>query len=245
MAKQTGMGDNLYVDGFDVSGDTQSLGRIAGGPAPLDLTGIDKSAFERKGGLRDGGIDWTAFWNPENAHLAVSTLPRADRVVSYFRGTALGSPAACMVAKQIGYDPTRNADGSLTAALQTQANQFGIQWGRQLTVGRETFTAAADTDGLNLGAAGAFGLQAFLHVLALDGDDVTVTLEGSSDDGAGDAYAAITGGAFTEATDVGAQRIATAANLAVEQWIRAAVTGTFTSVDLAVVVVVNETAVVF
>ena len=40
----------------------------------------------------------------------------------YTRGTTLGNPAACMVAKQINYDPTRAADGSLTIAVQAEAN---------------------------------------------------------------------------------------------------------------------------
>ena len=63
MAKQTGLGDNYYVGGYDVSGDTSDLSRIGGGPAALVTTGIDKTAFERLGGLRTGGVSWTSWFN--------------------------------------------------------------------------------------------------------------------------------------------------------------------------------------
>ena len=51
MAKSSGLGDNFYVGGYDLSGDTQSLGRIGGGAELLETTGIDKSGIERLGGL--------------------------------------------------------------------------------------------------------------------------------------------------------------------------------------------------
>jgi hypothetical protein len=32
------------------------------------VTAINKSAYERLGGLRDGGMTWVSFFNPANAH---------------------------------------------------------------------------------------------------------------------------------------------------------------------------------
>ncbi len=98
MAKQTGLGDNFYVGGYNLSGDTQALGSIHGGPAALDMTSIDQSAFERQGGLRGGGIEWTSYFNDAagQAHPALSTLPTADVILTYARGTTLGAPAACI-----------------------------------------------------------------------------------------------------------------------------------------------------
>jgi hypothetical protein len=84
VGKQTGLGDNCYISGYNLSGDVGSLGRIGGGPALLDVTGIDKSAFERLGGLRDGGVDFSAFFNPAagQAHPVLSALhPRESRGV--------------------------------------------------------------------------------------------------------------------------------------------------------------------
>ena len=247
MAKQAGMGDNLYVDGIDLSGDVGSLSRIGGGPSPLDVTGINQSAFDRLGGLRDGGIDFTAFFNPAEdtgAHVNLSTLPRTDRIVTYCRGTALGGQGAALIGKQINYDPTRGADGSLTIGVQAVANGFGLEWGNQLTAGIDTLTEADDGTGVDFGVETDLGLQAYLHVFAFTGTSATVTIEDSDDDGT-DPYAAVTGAAFTAASAIGAQRIQTARDENVKQWLRVAVTGTFSDLDFAVLVVRNLTATVF
>lgn len=168
MSKQSGLGDGLLVDGTDLSGDTGSLGRIGGGPASLEVTGINKSAMERIGGLRDGGIDWSSWFNPASgaAHAKLSTLPTTNRIITYQRGTSLGSPAACLVGKQIDYAPTRGDDGAMTIALQAQANGFGLEWGKQLTAGTRTDTGAANGTGVAFGYDG----EDYLRVTGTSGD---------------------------------------------------------------------------
>lgn len=259
MSKSSGLGARFFVDGHNLSGDIGSLGRIGGGPAALDMTGIDKLAFEREGGLRDGGIDFSAFFNPERAtddpgvtedraHAILSPLPRADVIATYCHRATIGSPAACEVAKQIGYDPSRGADGSLTIAVSTQANGYGVEWGQLLTPAARTDTEATDGDSVDFGAGALFGLQAYLQVEAFDGDDVTIKLQQSSDDGGGDAWADVTGGAFAEVVAApGAQRIQTARTQSVERYLRVVTTTSagFTSVEFVVVAVVNRTLVRF
>ncbi|MCZ4509951.1 hypothetical protein O3Q52_17450 [Streptomyces sp. ActVer] len=156
MAKQSGLGDGLIVDGTNLSGDTGSLGRIGGGPNPLTVTGIDKGAFERIGGQRDGGIDWSSWFNPAagQAHAKLSTLPLTNRLITYQRGTTLGKPAACLVGKQIDYAPTRGDDGAMTIAVQSLSNGFGIEWGEQVTPGIRTDTAATSGTGVEFGYDG-------------------------------------------------------------------------------------------
>ena len=200
MAKQTGLGDNLYVGGDDLSGDIGSLGAIAGGPAALEITGIDKSAFERIGGLRDGRIEFDAWFNDATgqAHPALSALPTADVLVSYLRGTTLGNPAASLLGKQVNYDPTRGTDGSLSIGVQAVANGFGLEWGRTLTPGQETDVAAADGTGVDFTGSTSFGLQAYLHVFSFTGTDATIKIQESANDDMGDTYAGVTGGGFTE-----------------------------------------------
>src|SRR6266536_1609305 len=91
MAKQSGLGDNLYVAGVDVSGDIGSLSSISSNIKPIEVTAIDKSAMERLGGQRDGSLEFTAFFNPSagQEHSVFSALPTADQVVTYFRGLLL------------------------------------------------------------------------------------------------------------------------------------------------------------
>lgn len=249
MAKQSGLGDRLFVAGYDLSGDIGSLGRIGGGLAGTqDVTGIDKSAMERIGLARDGSLEYTAFFNKavDRAHLRLSPLPTADQLLTYCRGAALGSPAANLVGKQINYDPSRSADGSLTIEVQTLANGFGIDWGRLLTAGIRTDTAATNGASVDLGVGSTlFGLQAYLHVMAFTGTSVTVKLQESSDNGVGDPWADVVGGAFTAATGITSQRIETARGLTVERFLRAVTTGTFSNAQFAVSVSRNDTAVVF
>lgn len=250
MPKSSGLGDNLYVDGYDLSGDVGSIGSIAGGNSPLDSTTIDKSANERLGGKRDGSIEFTSFFNdlattPFGEHTALKTLPTTDRVVSYFRGTTLGNQAASVIGKQIGYDPTRGEDGSLTFRVQAQANGYGLEWGTMLTAGKRTESTATNGTPVDFGANTLFGLQAYLHVFALTSGTATIKIQESSDNGA-DAYADVVGGAFTAVSSAPlSQRIETARGLTVERFLRVVTTGTFSGLTFAVMVVKNDTEVVF
>ena len=250
MAKQSGLGDNLYIAGYDLSGDIQALGNIGGGPAPIEVTGIDKSGYERIGGLRDGRMQFTSYFNPgtlpDRSHARLKTLPTSDVILSYFRGTTLGGPSANLVAKQINYDGSRGDSGEFTFAVEAQCNDFGLEWGRSLTAGKRTDTTATNGSSVDFGTGStAFGLQAYLHVFSFTGTSVTVKLQESSDNGAGDAWADVVGGAFTAATGITSQRIATASNQTVERYLRVVTTGTFTNAVFAVSVIRNDVAVTF
>lgn len=251
MAKSSGLGQRLLVHGVNLSGDVGAIGRVGGGPAVLDVTGIDVSAFERIGGLRDGSIEFTAFFNvaASQAHPTLSTLPTTDRIVTVLtNGTTVATPAASCVAKQINYDGTRAQDGAFTFAVQALSNGYGVEWGDTYTAGIRTDTAATNGTAVDAGASSAFGLQAYLHVLSVTGTSVTVALQESSDNGGADAFAAITGGAFSAVTPAGAptaQRIATATNLTVERYVRVVTTGTFSNAQFVVQVVRNAAAPTF
>lgn len=246
MAKESGLGDRLLVGGYDLSGDVNSPA-LSGGNSPLVVTGLDKAAFERIGGVRDGSINWTAFFNTAagHAHPVLSALPTADVQVAYLHTTVLGGPAAAIVAKQIGYDGTRGDDGAFTFALQAQANGYGLEWGQQLTAGLHTDTAATNGASIDQGAATAFGAQAYLQVTALTGTDVTVKIQDSADNSS---FADVTGLTFTQTTTAPTtQRIATASGQAIRRYLRAVTTTSagFTSVTFSVVVCINPVAVAF
>ena len=249
MPKSSGLGDNFYVTGYDLSGDINALGKISGSLSTLDVTGVDKSAHERLGGKRDGEIDWVAFFNADagQAHPVLSALPRTDTIVSYFRGTALGSPAASLIGKQINYDGTRDTSGNFTFACAAMANGFGLDWGVNLTAGKRTdTTATAGTTVDQTTVSTAFGWQAHLHVFSVVGTSVTVTLEDSASSGSG--FASLTGGAFAAATPAGspqAQRLQGGRTATVRRYVRATTSGTFTSAVFAVVFTRNLVAVSF
>lgn len=245
MAKQSGLGDNLYVAGYDLSGDIGSLDTISGGFDTIDDTAIDKYGMERLMGIRSGEIKYTAFFNDAigQSHPRLKLLPTADQITTYCRGTTLGKPAASLNAKQINYDGKRTNKGELTFEIDAQSNTTSLEWCTQLTAGKRTDGSASNGTGVDFSASSAFGIAAYLHVFAFTGTSVTVKIQESSDDAVGDAYADVVGGAFTAATGVTSQRIQTATNLSVERWLRVVTTGVFSNAIFSVSVCRYLTAV--
>lgn len=246
MPKQSGLGDACYVDGFDASGDIGALTRISGSMSTQDTTNITQSGNARIGLLHDAGIDFSAFWNPgpeaNAAHLIYRGLPYADRVITYCRGTGVGSAAASLVGKQINYDGSRGADGSFTFGINASGNAFGLEWGTQLTPGKLTQGAAGNGTTLDLGAlpvSYSFGWSAYLHVFAFTGTSVTVKVQDSAD---GTTWADLSGAAFLAATAIGSQRISAGqvSTATVRRYVRLVSTGTFSNAQFAVNFVRHE-----
>jgi hypothetical protein len=247
VAKKSGLGANFYVDGYDLSGDINSLTTLETMLTTLDSTGIDKFAHERIPGLMDGSIEFTAYFNPASnrAHPVLKTMPTTDRIASYYDSTTLGGETANMVAKQVSYAPTRGADASFLFKTKTTANAYGLGWATALTAGKRTDTTATTGTAVNFSAATSFGFQAYLHVFAFTGTDVTIKLQDSADNVT---FADITSGAFTQTTTApGAQRIAVGGTATVRQYVRATTvtTGGFTSVTFAVGITKNNVSVAF
>jgi hypothetical protein len=238
--KSTGMGARVGVGGYDVGGSTNSLSRISGGPSPIDLTDVTQSAFERKGGKRDGGMTIVSYYNTDAgaSHAVYSPLPTADALFTYTNGSSIGSPVANVIGKQIGYDGSRGDDGSYLLTVDAQANGYGLSWGRLATAWTRidsAATAAAAVSPLDLGSAspGAFGLVMFVHLFAFTGTSVTIKLQESSDNGA-DAYADVVGGT-TGALVAARQGIRIATGLInVERYLKVITTGTFSNAEFAV-----------
>lgn len=250
MPKSSGLGDNLYVGQYNLSGDIGQIDAVRSGRADLPSTGIDKSAHERLAGHIDGSMEFMSYFNPDasQAHPVLSALPRTDVVCSYFRGTTLGNPAASQVSKQVGYDGTRGDDGSLTFKTAMLSNAYGLEWGNMLTAGQRTDTAATNGSSYDYGASigtTAFGLQMYVHLFSFSGTSVTIKVQSSTDNGAGDAFADITGATSGALTTAQALRVATATNASVERYLRIVTTGTFSSAVFAVNVVRNLATPVF
>ncbi len=247
MAKSSGLGDNCYIGGYDLSGDIMALSKVSGGPAILDVTPINKLAHVRIGGQRDGAIDFSSAFNPSpnQEHPVLAALPTTDVQVMYLRGTTLGADVACEIAKQVDYAPTRANDGMLTVAVTTVANGYGLEWATQLTAGLRTDTAATQGTAVDFGAATSFGFQMYLQVTAFSGTDVTVKLQDSADNST---FADLASATFAQTTAARTtQRVAVGGTATVRRYVRATTvtTGGFTSATFAVALVKNATAVTF
>jgi len=150
--KITGLGAALWWNGYDLSNDTRSLEKISGGVATMfDTTGIDKSAHERLPGARTAEWAFTEFFNKLGAHVPLSALTRNDQTLTFAVPTAIGSASACVVGRQIGYDPTRSTAGELTETVDVLSDGSGMEWGNLLTAGKRTDTAATNGAGWDSG----------------------------------------------------------------------------------------------
>lgn len=183
MAKSTGLGQNFYLGGHDLSGDVGSLENVSTPMTTLDATGIDKSAMERIAGTHSGEISFSTYFNDAalQEHIALKGLPTTDVLASYTMGTALGDTSAHIVAKQINYDWTRGADGSLMGTVQLLSNSVGLEWGELVTAGKITLSSAGSTVGSVAGAGTSNGCAAVLHVFSLSSGTPTFKVQHSSD----------------------------------------------------------------
>lgn len=244
MAKTSGLGDNFYISGYDLSGDVSAIGQLGGGPATLDVTGIKSSANELIGGLRQGDWQFTSFWEFTSsgqgyALNALDSLPTADVIATYFRGTTLQNPAACINGKQLNMDPTRDATGNLTIAVEVQGNEYGMEWGEMLTPGLRTDADATVGAYIDDGAGSSFGGQAYFQLVEFTGTSVTIDIQSCTTSGGTYATTGLTSAAFTA---IGAQRLAVANTTTINRYLKVITSGTFTNAVFAVAFMRNPVA---
>ena len=243
MAKQTGLGANFYVGGFDVSGDTQDIKNITGGPRLWDVTDITQSGRARLGLQRSGDIAWTSFFDPSvsGEHAALSGLPTADVTASVFLNPLLpGSPAASCTAKLVTYETKRTAAGELTVDFAVQSNGFGVEWCDALTGGKRTDSAATVGPFFDNSAAFNFGAQAYFQVFAFTGTSAVIDIQHATTSGGAYSSTGLTTSSIVSAPQT--QRLATANNVTINQFLKVVTTGTFSNLVFAVMINVNPIA---
>jgi hypothetical protein len=306
MAKTSGLGDNFYISGYDLSGDLASLDSISAPMTPIDVTAIKQLAHARIGGLRTGLIQFTTFFESTHGvsnpavpgstvpyvstynfpvqvtviggtgtqvsingvnqgsfdgtytlpalgtiiltysvvptwnwfalgaeHEALSPLSRLDQIATYFRGTTIGNPSACMQCRQVNYDPTRDNVGNLTLKVELDGDYYGLEWGQMMTGGLRTDTTATTGPFFDGGAGTAFGASAYLQLVEIVGTSVDVTVQ----------HATTSGGSYTTLMDFGAQaaiggfRQSVSNVTTVNEFIKIVTTGTFSVATFAVTLV--------
>lgn len=246
MAKQSGIGDRLYVDGYDLSGDVGAIQTISSTRGEQDVTGLNAAGHERLQTLADSELSFTSFYTGTttgaggvgdasgvHAHERLKD-PSVMRYVTYLRGTTLGDFGFGLQAKQFDYQLNRAADGALLGTVNAKAGHGTMgEWGYILE-DDTTQTTNANGTTLDLGASHGIDDMAFyLHAFAFSGTSVTIIIQ--TDDNSGFS-SATTYGSFTAVSARGAQRLEVAG--APERYIRWRTNaGTFTSVQFAVLAV--------
>jgi len=236
MSKSSGLGANLYVQGYDLSNDIGQIDALENGRDLLGITGLDKSGHERLQGPQSGRIAFTGFFNDAalQEHVALKLIPTTDVIGTVFKTAALAAVAASLTGKRTNYPVTRAADGAMGTGTEILSNADQLNYGLALTAGKRTDTTGTAGTGVDFGTGSTtFGMVAYLHVFAFTGTSVTVWVQESSDDGSTDPYAGVTGFPFTAATGITAQRIETSLTQTVERYLRIITTGTFSSAQFA------------
>lgn len=236
MAKQSGLGDQLFIGGLDVGGDINAIGGLSTPRETLPATGITVSAMERMFGKRDAMAEFSTYFNDatDQIHDALKGLPRTDVHLLYCRGEGVGNEAFGIVGKQIDYSFTRGDDGSLILGTSIPGNAYGADWCEQLTAGKDTHASATNGSTLDTTASASFGFQAYLQVFSVGSGTVEITLQDSANS---TDWLDLTDGAFTDATGRTVERIqSSSATATVRRYVRVITSGTFTDAVLAVAI---------
>jgi hypothetical protein len=185
-----------------------------------------------------GSPSWT--WTTQGTeHDILSTLPTADTIASYFRGTTLLSPCASIYGRQLNYDPTRDNTGNLTMAVEVQSDGYGLEWGVQLTAGLRTDTTGTTGSYVDDNGAGtSFGAQAYLQIIEFAGTSVDVKIEHCTTSGG--SYSSLID--FGSQTGIGAWRQSVSNSTTVDRYLKVVTSGTFTYATFAVHWTRNQTA---
>ena len=235
MAKKSGLGQEFYIHGYDLSGDVGSLDGISSPRGVLEITSINKSATERLLGLSDATMGFNTWFNDASAqeHAALSSLVTTDRVVLWAMGGSTGDAACAFPAKQLNYDGSRSTDGSLAFSSDCASDGVAADWCELLTDGLVTHSSAGSNTSRNDGAATSAGMVAYLQIVTAASGTPTVTIQQSSDNGSSDAWATLASfSAVGYASTPTAERITVSG--AVEQYLRVTTTGTFSNAQIIV-----------
>ena len=144
-----------------------------------------------------------------------------------------GDAACAFPAKQMNYDGSRGADGSLAFSVDVVADGIASDWCELLTDGKVTHSSAGSSTSRDDGAATSAGLVAHLQIVTAASGTPTVTIQQSSDNGVSDAWATLA--SFTAvgyASTPTAERITVSG--AVERYLRVTTTGTFSNAQFVV-----------
>lgn len=224
MAKQTGLGANLWIDQYNVSGDIGAIDSITSSRAQIDVTSIEDTFVSRLPGLGDGSISFSGYFNTTSPslHNAIgSAFGTAISIVTAAFGTAIGSPAASIGAARTSYGITRATDGALTVQAAAESGiGYGTDWG-VLLAGRASVTGTASTT-VDGGTATTNGAQAYLHITAVAAGTVTISVQDSSDNSS---FSNVTGLTFTASSTAVAEYKATAAGATIARYLRYNVSG--------------------
>lgn len=227
MAFKHGKASKVLVGDKDLSADfTQyNWGKAR---QTVDVTTFGSSGHhDYLAGLGEGTFSCQGVWNPALSDSELVDINGTRTVISASPTTfaAIGDRVHMVNGYIENYQPrsAQNDAVRFSSGFQAAAGAYLGVTLHEL----DAETGAANFASVDQSAQSTNGARAFLHVTAFTGTDATVTVEDSSDDAV---FASL--GAFTQVTGTTSEAIEITGT--VEQYVRVALTGTFTSITFTV-----------
>lgn len=229
MAKQSGLGHNFFIDGYDLSGDVASIDTLSTPVELFDVTGISKSAMERIQGRVDTTGSFTTYFNDAalSEHVALSAPSTSNRNLSWTFGSTVGNVACGIVVKQTDYSVSRSADGSLTMSVPFTGNGTPAEWGNLLSAGKITHSGATTVASKDDSASSASGASAIIQSASLSSGTATVKIQHSANDSSWSDLITFTNVAY--ATNAGRVAERKTVSGTVNRYLRIVTSGTFSN----------------
>lgn len=234
MAKLPANGTRVWLDQFAIAGylTAPSMG-IKQETIKTDC--LDSSGPRRLVGNYDHEADEMGFFDGDDDlidEILHSLVGNAnDHYLTHVWGqSAEGSPCYDQFV-MLAEKPLSGKSGDAVLLSSKYVGSGGLS--RGLLLANATVTGADNRTGRNQGAkASGITYRAIFRVISFNGTNITLKIQESTDDGAGDAYADVTG--LTSGALTAAGVIVATTTAAMEAWRRVNVSGTFTSALIVV-----------
>ena len=221
-----GKGAGVFVADFDLSGDlTQYNFTKTRQLVNVTTFGNDDKVF--LAGLGEGRISGQGVWNPTLSDVEIVALDGVETVItaSPTAAGAIGDRAHMVNGFLDSFQPRAPVNDAVRFSSGFMASA-GAYTGVILHENAQE-SGTGNHASVNQTAQSANGATAFLHVTQFDGTNATVTIEDSANDST---FASLV--AFSQATGVTSEKVTVAGT--VEQYVRVALTGTFTTITFVV-----------
>lgn len=181
MTVRAALAAGFFVGSADLSGDIGSMGSITTSQALQDTSPLNLSGTRRLTLRSDGEMSYSSFWNAA-AGAAVPILRdlTTETLCTYIDSSTLGGWGATLTGLKVNFNTALGQDGSIAATGQvTGSAGRPVEWGRLLTIGKQTF---ASTQAISSWVANhAYALNDLVVPTSANGHYYKATTGGTSD----------------------------------------------------------------
>lgn len=234
MAKLPNVATRVYLDEFDLSGDLNAFTLNINQETPV-CTAFSDTGPRRLVGSHDYDAGYIGFLEPVTLLYDQQIFDLLGDGADHYIASHPGANAEGSVVYEGTYrlagEPRSAELGGVVMLNFDVAASAGLV--RGIVLGNSVETGAGQSDGIEQGATTSpEEYQVVFRLIAFTGTDITIKVQGSSDNGGGDAYADVSGLTSGALTGIGVVRVSVTAST--EAWKRLDFSGTFSSATILV-----------